>query len=114
MEPYKAYTRGQCGRGNGTCGQSSRGYSQNSCGSNRNNNHSKVNSSCHSTIDNIISERVDSNCNDNNHHMQHMPVAMAYVPMQKWCDLYDHETAICQGTAFPELNLIFCGSRGKI
>lgn len=114
MEPYKAYGRGQCGRGNAACGHNSRGYSQNSCVSNHNYNQQRSNSSCHSAIDNVISERTESCCNDNNHHMMHMPIAMAYVPMQKWEDLYDHETAICQGTAFPELNLIFCGSRGKM
>ncbi len=74
----------------------------------------KNNMSCHSAIDNIMAENNDYACKDNNQHMGHMPIAMAYVPMQEWGDLYDHETAICQGTAFPELNLIFCGSRGKM
>ena len=46
--------------------------------------------------------------------LNQFPLGMAYVPMQQWGELYDHETAICEGTAFPCLNLIFCGSRGKM
>lgn len=44
---------------------------------------------------------------------EHMPIGMAYVPMQKWNSLYKPCEAFCEGTAFPELNLIFCGVRGK-
>lgn len=53
-------------------------------------------------------------CKDNNPHMGHMPIAMAYVPIQKWGEMYDPENALRQGTAFPQLNLTFCGSRGKM
>ena len=42
------------------------------------------------------------------------PLAMAYVPMQAWEKMYDQKTALVQGTAFPSLNLIFCGVRGKM
>lgn len=42
-----------------------------------------------------------------------MPVGMAYVPLQAWEKLYDPDNALKQGTAFPALNLIFCGIRGK-
>ncbi|MBQ7707222.1 MAG: spore coat associated protein CotJA [Lachnospiraceae bacterium] len=42
-----------------------------------------------------------------------MPIAMAYVPMQQWEEMYKPSTAICEGTAFPGLNKIFCGVRGK-
>lgn len=51
-------------------------------------------------------------CGDRNEHMRHMPVGIGYVPMQKWEEMYDPATALCQGTAFPSLNLIFCGKRG--
>lgn len=51
-------------------------------------------------------------CGDKNEHMRHMPVGIGYVPMQKWEEMYDPATALCQGTAFPSLNLIFCGKRG--
>ena len=40
-------------------------------------------------------------------------VAMAFVPMQEWEELYDEETAFKLGTAFPSLNKPFAG-RGKI
>lgn len=53
-------------------------------------------------------------CKDDNHHMRHMTLGMGYVPVQEWSDLYDLETALCQGTIFPELNFIFCGARGKM
>ncbi len=34
-------------------------------------------------------------------------LAMASVPMQEWCEPYDFETALCEGTIFPCLNLKF-------
>lgn len=40
------------------------------------------------------------------------PVAMAYVPWQAWNQTYELETALCEGTIFPELNQPFCGKRG--
>ena len=59
-----------------------------------------------------VSRRSNCDCGDNNEHMRRMPVGMGYVPMQKWEEMYDPATALCQGTAFPSLNLIFCGKRG--
>ncbi|MGN0391098.1 MAG: spore coat associated protein CotJA [Wujia sp.] len=56
--------------------------------------------------------KPDCDCDDNNKHMQKMRVGIGYVPMQKWGEMYDPSTALCQGTAFPDLNLIFCGVRG--
>lgn len=41
------------------------------------------------------------------------PLAMAYVHMQEWGALYNPDDALTNGTAFPDLNLIFCGVRGK-
>lgn len=38
---------------------------------------------------------------------------MAYVNFQKWGKLYDMPQALCEGTAFPDLNLVFMGTRGK-
>ncbi len=40
-------------------------------------------------------------------------LAMAYVPWQKWEPLYEEEKALAAGTAFPSLDLPFCG-RGII
>lgn len=39
-------------------------------------------------------------------------VAMAYVPMQQWGDLYDAERALCRGTLFRDLDKPLTGGRG--
>lgn len=38
-----------------------------------------------------------------------LPIAMAYVPMQKWQRLYEPEVALERGTLFSELDLPFIG-----
>ena len=38
-----------------------------------------------------------------------LPLAMAYVPMQKWGELYTPSVALDRGTMFPELDLPFIG-----
>ena len=40
-------------------------------------------------------------------------VAMAYVPFQQWCDVYQCDKALCQGTIFPVLDLPFMGVRQR-
>ena len=40
------------------------------------------------------------------------PLAMAYVPWQTWCNIYDAEKAFHHGTIFQELHLPFCGKGG--
>lgn len=40
------------------------------------------------------------------------PLAMAYVPWQHFGELYPPCKALREGTAFPDLNQIFCGVRG--
>ena len=59
---------------------------------------------------------VDNNCDckDDNPHMRHFSVGIGYVPMQEWGELYDMEKGFVEGTIFPELNLIFCGVRGRM
>lgn len=48
--------------------------------------------------------------NDNN--FEDFPVAMAYVPWQKFERLYDDlEKGYCAGTIFPELDKPFTGRR---
>lgn len=42
-----------------------------------------------------------------------MPLAMGFVHMQEWEELYSPDDALMNGTAFPSLNLIFCGIRGR-
>ena len=41
-----------------------------------------------------------------------LPLAMAYVPMQKWRNLYDCDVALSRGTLFSELDLPFWVARG--
>ena len=49
---------------------------------------------------------MPNNCIDN------MPLAMSYVPMQKWNKAYSNDVALQRGTIFPELDLPFL-SRGE-
>lgn len=41
-----------------------------------------------------------------------MPPAMAYVPWQRWCNLYESEVALSKGTIFIELDKPFRGKGG--
>ena len=50
-----------------------------------------------------------------NHSMDALgrfPIAMAYVPWQRFGQTYDLSKALCAGTIFPELDKPFCGKRG--
>lgn len=40
------------------------------------------------------------------------PLAMAYVPWQRWTNLYELNTALLHGTIFPELDLPFMAKGG--
>ena len=40
-----------------------------------------------------------------------MPLAMTYVPWQKWQNIYKPEIALYAGTIFQELDLPFTGRR---
>ena len=40
------------------------------------------------------------------------PIAMAYVPWQRFGQTYELSKALCAGTIFPELDKPFCGKRG--
>lgn len=42
-----------------------------------------------------------------------LPLAMAYLPMQKWEMLYEPEMALRQGTLFAKLDLPFVGKVGE-
>lgn len=41
--------------------------------------------------------------------LDELPLAMAYVPMQKWRNVYDADVALERGTLFSELDLPFIG-----
>jgi len=45
-------------------------------------------------------------------HWHDMPIAMAYVPKQKYGTLFDLSKALEVGTIFPELCKPFCGKGG--
>lgn len=45
---------------------------------------------------------------------ENMPLAMAYVPWQKWQNIYDAEKGFCNGTIFQDLNLPFYGTGGVL
>ena len=45
-------------------------------------------------------------------HWGDMPIAMAYVPKQKYGELFDLSKALQVGTIFPELCKPFCGKGG--
>ncbi len=42
-----------------------------------------------------------------------LPLAMAYVPMQKWQKLYEPEMSLMRGTMFAELDKPFLGEALK-
>lgn len=46
------------------------------------------------------------------HFPANMPVAMAYVPWQKWKDIYEPCKALESGTIFAELDKPFLGKGG--
>ena len=52
-----------------------------------------------------IDERIDAKCIDS------FPLAMSYVPMQKWRDLYSADVGLERGTIFSELDKPFLGRR---
>ncbi len=50
--------------------------------------------------------RVNASCVDT------LPLAMAYMPIQKWEALYDNDVALSRGTLFQKLDLPFLGKKG--
>ena len=48
------------------------------------------------------------------HLEDHLPIAMGYVPVQKWSHPFDLCKALQMGTIFPELCKPFCGKGGAI
>ncbi|MGN0436624.1 MAG: spore coat associated protein CotJA [Wujia sp.] len=122
MEPYRGYGRGMYGRGMNQCDTTRRNQTNCSntntpkpmpadCGCKDDNRNSRTNfpNDCSSKT-----MHTDCGCKDDNKHMRNMPLAMGFVQMQEWERLYNPEEALKNGTAFPCLNLIFCGARGKM
>ncbi|NBI84941.1 spore coat associated protein CotJA [Lachnospiraceae bacterium] len=51
-------------------------------------------------------------CSKTPWHMDNYALAMAYVPMQKFKNLYELDEGLQHGTIFPELNKPFMGRKG--
>ena len=45
-------------------------------------------------------------------NIDNLPLAIAYVPPQKWQTTYDPNVALERGTIFPELDIPFLGKEG--
>lgn len=141
MEPYRGYGRGMYGRGMNQCDttrRSSSGFSNtcnpkkmpddcgckkmsDDCGCKKMSDDcgcKKISDDCGcKKMSDDYSRRMmpeDCGCKDDNRHMRNMPLAMGFVQMQEWERLYNPDDALRNGTAFPCLDLIFCGARGKM
>ena len=58
----------------------------------------------------IIIGSGNQECNKEN-VLNGLPIAMAYVPWQSYCNLYSQQQALRNGTLFRELDLDFAGRR---
>jgi len=60
--------------------------------------------------DNMMNENMIDNKMLRNETIDKIrPLAMAYIPMQKWGPIYDPEKGLKQGTIFPDLDFPFLG-----
>lgn len=57
-------------------------------------------------------EKRDCDCAYRKDELAGMPLAMAYVPWQKWCKIYDVCEGFQRGTIFRELDMPFEGKGG--
>lgn len=112
MEPYRSNMNNRCNPVRQNINQIGNRNSQMSMHTNM--PRGSASDSCPRPVMKPNNSEWDCDCKDSNPHMRHFQLGMAYVPMQDWGELYDLEEAHCQGTIFPDLNFIFCGSRGKM
>lgn len=54
-----------------------------------------------------LNDFVGLNSSDDDEMIENKPIAMAYVPWQKWRMLYESKEALKRGTLFKELDLPF-------
>ena len=59
-----------------------------------------------------FSRRIDGCPDTHDHFPGSMPIAMAYVPWQKWQDIYEPCKGLEHGTIFRELDKPFLGKGG--
>ena len=64
----------------------------------------KLGNACHKCGDNMPTNRLE---------LDNLPLAMSYVPFQKWTTTYPLEKALMRGTLFPDLDLPFKGGMDK-
>lgn len=57
----------------------------------------------------VMPERNESHLKFSDTKLKDLPLTMAYVPMQKWTEVYSEPDALCRGTLFPELDKPFYG-----
>ena len=58
-------------------------------------------------------DRTAGRCLPDSRPLSDLPIAMAYVPWQEWCGIFDLEKGFCCGTIFEELNKPFTGAGGR-
>ena len=64
------------------------------------------------TVQHGRQSRMDGCPDTHDHFPAGMPIAMAYVPWQKWQDLYEPCNGLESGTIFKELDKPFLGKGG--
>ena len=64
------------------------------------------------TARNVRRQRTDGCPDTHDHFPADMPIAMAYVPWQKWQDIYELCKGLESGTIFKELDKPFLGKGG--
>ena len=57
-------------------------------------------------------QKMDGCPDTHDHFPADMPIAMAYVPWQKWQEIYEPSRALESGTIFKELDKPFLGKGG--
>jgi len=66
----------------------------------------------HEKMKEEMKEKMNDNMTDkmrNDMINELRPLAMAYIPMQKWGTIYDPAKGLKQGTIFPDLDFPFLG-----
>jgi hypothetical protein len=109
---YRSYNRPRQCCEKSTAGQETfndvrNSYTPNNCAAHAQNNCSDY------PVNNCRSDNNEETMHRHHQRKEHMPIGMAYVPMQEWSEMYEPCEGLYEGSAFPELNLIFCGVRGN-
>ena len=81
-------------------------YHQNNCGCRQTTDYGRYSSTQY------VSRPQATPCCDREDSLDGMPLAMAYVPWQRWRNLYDSNKGFHRGTIFQELDKPFCGKGG--